>query len=87
MAKTAMSELEDQVELIRPEAYEAGYAAALQAIREIAARPALAEKRPTPAAPTPRGRLPRQPRPAPRNRKTAASRPRKANSRERQVRT
>ena len=36
MAKTAMSELKDQVELIRREAYEAGYAAAMQAIREIA---------------------------------------------------
>jgi hypothetical protein len=44
----------------------AGYAAAMLAIREIAARPAPAEKRPTPAAPTPRGRLPRQPQPAPR---------------------
>jgi hypothetical protein len=66
MAKTAMNQLEDQVELIRHEAYAAGYAAAMQAIREIAARPAPAEKRPTPAAPTPRGRLPRQAQPAPR---------------------
>jgi hypothetical protein len=66
MAKTAMNQLEDQVELIRREAYAAGYAAAMQAIRENAARPAPAEKRPTPAAPTPRGRLPRQPQPAPR---------------------
>jgi hypothetical protein len=66
MAKTAMNQLEDQVELIRREAYAAGYAAAMQAIREIAARPAPAEKRPAPAAPTRRGRLPRQPRPAPR---------------------
>jgi hypothetical protein len=66
MAKTAMNQLEDQVELIRREAYATGYAAAMRAIREIAARPAPAEKRPTPAAPTPRGRLPRQPQPAPR---------------------
>jgi hypothetical protein len=58
MVKTAMSELEDQVELIRREAYAAGYAATMLAIREIAARPAPAEKRPTPAAPTPRGRSP-----------------------------
>jgi hypothetical protein len=64
MAKTAMNQLEDQVELIRREAYAAGYAAAMQAIREIAARPAPAEKRPAPAAPTRRGRLPRQPQPA-----------------------
>ena len=66
MAKTAMNQLEDQVELIRREAYSAGYAAAMQAIREIAARPAPAEKRPTPAAPAQRGRPPRQPQPAPR---------------------
>ena len=66
MAKTAMNQLEDQVVLIRRQAYAAGYAAAMQAIREIAARPAPAEKRPAPAAPTRRGRLPRQPQPAPR---------------------
>jgi hypothetical protein len=65
MAKTAMSQLEDQVELIRREAYAAGYAAAMQAIREIASRPAPAENRPTPAAPAQRGRPPRQPQPAP----------------------
>ena len=66
MAKAAMNQLEDQVELIRREAYAAGYAAATQAIRETVARPARAEKRPTPAATTRRGRLPRQPQPAPR---------------------
>jgi hypothetical protein len=43
MAKTAMNQLEDQVELIRREAYAAGYAAATQAIRETVARPARAE--------------------------------------------
>jgi hypothetical protein len=66
MAKTAIGQLEDQVELIRREAYEAGYAAAMQAIREIASRPAPAENRPTPAAPAQRGRPLRQPQPAPR---------------------
>jgi hypothetical protein len=66
MAKTAMSQLEDQVELIRREAFAAGYAAAMQAIREIASRPAAAENRPTPAAPARPGRPPRQPQPAPR---------------------
>jgi hypothetical protein len=66
MAKAAMSQLEDQVELIRREAYEAGYAAAIQAIREIASRPAPTENRPTPTAPAQRGRPPRQPQPAPR---------------------
>src|SRR6266851_957654 len=40
MAKTAMSQLEDQVELIRREAFAAGYAAAMRAVHEIASRPA-----------------------------------------------
>src|SRR5207237_2655224 len=66
MAKTAMSQLEDQVELIRREAFSAGYAAAMQAVHEIASRPAPAEKPPTPTAPARRGRPPRQPQPAPR---------------------
>ena len=66
MAKTAMSQLEDQVELIRREAFAAGYAAAMQAIHKIASRPAPAENLPTPTAPTRRGRPPRQPQPAPR---------------------
>ena len=66
MAKTAMSQLEDQVELIRREAFAAGYAAAMQAIHEIASRPAPAEKRPAPTVPARRGRPPRQPQPAPR---------------------
>jgi hypothetical protein len=84
MAKTAMGQLEDQVEHIRREAYETRYGAAMQAIREIASRPAPAENRPTPAAPAQRGRPPRQPQPAPREtparqaragRKPAAKRP------------
>ena len=66
MAKTAMSQLEDQVELIRREAFAAGYAAAMRAVHEIASRPAPAENLPTPTAPTRRGRPPRQPQPAPR---------------------
>jgi hypothetical protein len=40
MAKTAMTQLQDQIEAIRREAYEAGYAAAMQAIRELTTRPA-----------------------------------------------
>jgi hypothetical protein len=79
VAKTAIGQLEDQIEFIRREAYEAGYAAAMQAIRETASRPAPAEKRPTPAAPAQRGRPPRQPQPAPRKAKArqprAASKP------------
>lgn len=51
-----------------------GYAAAMQAIREIAACPAPDEKRPTPAAPAQRGRPPRQPQPAPRKAQTRQAR-------------
>ena len=61
-----MSQLEDQVELIRREAFAAGYAAAMRAVREIASRPAPDENLPTPTAPARRGRPPRQPQPAPR---------------------
>ncbi len=74
MAKTAMSQLEDQVELIRREAFAAGYAAAMRAVHETASRPAPAENLPTPTAPTRRGRPPRQAQPAPRE--AQASQPR-----------
>ncbi|HXP04601.1 MAG TPA: hypothetical protein VN808_10810 [Stellaceae bacterium] len=50
MAKTAVTQLQDQIEAIRREAYAAGYAAAMQAIRDFAARPG------SPAAPARRGR-------------------------------
>jgi hypothetical protein len=40
MARTALTQLQDQIEAIRREAYAAGYAAAMQALREFAARPA-----------------------------------------------
>jgi hypothetical protein len=39
MAKTALGSLQDQIESIRREAYAAGYAAAMQAVRELASRP------------------------------------------------
>jgi hypothetical protein len=64
MAKTAIGQLEDQVELIRREAYAAGYAAAMRAIHELASRPAPPDNRPTTAVPAHRGRPPRQPPPA-----------------------
>ena len=48
MAKTAMTQLQDQIEAIRREAYAAGYAAAMQAIREFSSA--------RPAAPTPQAR-------------------------------
>jgi hypothetical protein len=40
MAKTALTQLQDQIEAVRREAFAAGYAAAMQSIREFAAKPA-----------------------------------------------
>ena len=40
MAKTALNQLQDQIEAIRKEAYAAGYAAAMQVIRDFTGRPA-----------------------------------------------
>jgi hypothetical protein len=51
MARSALTQLEDQIEAIRREAYDAGYAAAMQAIRDFVARPAAAAP-----ATAPRGR-------------------------------
>jgi hypothetical protein len=52
MAKTALTQLQDQIEAIRREAYNAGYAAAMQAIRDFAGRPSAttAPRTPAPAA-------------------------------------
>ena len=69
MANGALMELQQQIEAIRREAFEAGYAAAMEAVRELASR----------SAPTRRGRprrsrsrvTPRQP-----HRTVAASRTR-----------
>src|SRR5262249_9670333 len=38
MANDALMELEQQIEAIRREAFEAGYAAAMEAVRELASR-------------------------------------------------
>jgi hypothetical protein len=55
MAKSAVTQLQDQIETIRKEAFDEGYKAAMQAVRELAGRPAEATntstKRPTKAAP------------------------------------
>jgi len=42
MAKTALTQLQDQIEAVRREAFAAGYAAAMQQVRDFAARPAAA---------------------------------------------
>ena len=66
MVKTALTQLQDQIEAIRREAYAAGYAAAMQAVREFSSRPAAggpsaaarAAKVPAAKAPARRGRPP-----------------------------
>ena len=40
MAKTALTQLQDQIEAVRREAFAAGYAAAMQAVRDLAGKPA-----------------------------------------------
>jgi hypothetical protein len=40
MAKTALTQLQDQIEAVRREAFAAGYAEAMQSIRDFAAKPA-----------------------------------------------
>lgn len=72
MAKTALVQLQDQIEAIRSEAYAAGYAAAMQAVRDFSARPAAGVSSPArrgskPAptkAPARRGRPPGATKPA-----------------------
>ncbi len=62
MAKTAFNQLQEQIEAVSREAFAAGYAAAMQTIREFAARPAPGAE--PVAAARPRGR-PRSAAPAP----------------------
>jgi hypothetical protein len=72
MAKTALTQLQDQIEAIRREAYAAGYAAAMQAIRDFTARPSA----PAAAAPTQRrgvAKVAAPPQPAMRRRRSPAT--------------
>jgi hypothetical protein len=83
MAKTALTQLQDQIEAIRREAYATGYAAAMQAIRDFATRPSTGA---TPAAAR-RGRPPKAASPSPvatrrgRPRTATAAKPRASRSR------
>ena len=81
MAKSALTQLQEQIEAVRREAFAAGYAAAMQSIRDVASQPApgaapvapRAPGRPRPAAParaTPPGR--------PRQKRAAARAPQRA---------
>src|SRR5579863_8078617 len=84
MAKTALTQLQDQIEAVRREAFAAGYAAAMQSIRDFAAKPAPgAEPAATQPQPPRRGRPPGSARPGrpgrPRQPRAAATRaPRRA---------
>jgi len=53
MAKTALTQLQDQIEAVRREAFAAGYAAAMRSIRDFAAKPAPGA---APLAARPQGR-------------------------------
>ena len=55
MVKTAAAEFQAQIEKIRREAFEAGYATAMQAVKELASQPARNSSR-TAAAPNGRRR-------------------------------
>src|SRR5437764_7220660 len=55
MARAAVTQLQQQIEEVRREAFGAGYAAAMQAVREVASRPARKDGAGT-AAPSRRGR-------------------------------
>ena len=55
MARTAITELQQQIEAVRREAFAAGYAAAMEAIRELTSR-AAPGTRSAAATPTRRGR-------------------------------
>jgi hypothetical protein len=58
MARTAINQLQDQIEAVRREAFAAGYAAAMQSIRELTARPAPSAQAAAAATPARRGRRP-----------------------------
>jgi hypothetical protein len=77
MAKSALTQLQEQIEAVRREAFAAGYAAAMQSIRDVASQPApgaaparAAPARATSARATPPGR--------PRQKRAAARAPQRA---------
>jgi hypothetical protein len=74
MAKTALTQLQDQIEAVRREAFAAGYAAAMQSVRNVASQPA-------PGAVPPATRAPGRPRPAAPARATPPGRQKRAAAR------
>ena len=71
MARTAMTELQQQIDAVRREAFAAGYAAAMEAVRELASRSAPGTGTAT-AAPSRRGRPPGRRRGRPRAQQPAS---------------
>ena len=68
---TAVNQLQEQIDAIRREAFAQGYAAAMQAVRDLAAQPVPGAAAPG-AVPDGRRRAPRQaPSPAPNGRRAA----------------
>lgn len=66
MARTALNELQDQIEAVRREAFAQGYEAAMQQVRDLAGKPAPGRTAAAPAATAPARRRPgRQPKAAP----------------------
>ena len=49
MAQTALTQLQQQIEAVRREAFAAGYAAAMQAIREFTSKPGAGAEAPSPS--------------------------------------
>jgi hypothetical protein len=86
MAKTALTQLQDQIEAVRREAFAAGYAAAMQSIREFTAKPPAATGGSAAAAParpaaTDRRRQPRAAAKAPeRPRRASGPRPQRGSN-------
>ena len=80
MARTAMTELQQQIEAIRREAFAAGYAAAMEAVRDLTSRSAPGAASAA-AAPARRGRPPGRRRGRPRAQETAAATARPARRR------
>ena len=72
MAKSALTQLQEQIEAVRREAFAAGYEAAMQAVRDVASRPtpSVGEAMPLHRAP-----LARPPAGAGRRRRGSGSRP------------
>ena len=89
MARTAVSELQQQIEEVRREAFAAGYAAAMQAIRKLASAPGLGAsahprrsgaRRTAPASAPTRRQGPHPSEGTARTRKSAAVRPQRGSN-------